>query len=62
MHGTVWWKKNSKQFLETTLINNTGKLKLVDLFENAFTLALPPNWMDTSTIIECFEISDGLKS
>ncbi len=62
MHGTVWWKKNSKQFLETTLINNTGKLKLVDLFQNAFTLPLPPIWMDTSTIIECAEISDGLKS
>lgn len=61
MHGTVWWGKNSNEFLNKTLKNNTGifNKSLAELFGSAFTLPLPPIWMDTSTSIECNEISSG---
>ena len=60
MHGTVWFKKNSKEFLEKTLKNDKNTDQLFNLMQNAFTLPLPPIWMDTSTVIECAEIANGL--
>jgi xylulokinase len=53
-HGSVWWKTSSINTLRN--VNNTEKLH--QQLSSAFSLSLSPIWMDSSTTIECQEITN----
>ena len=63
-HGSVWWKKNSLELLKKTqtLTEFNHDNKLHEIFSSAFSLNLSPIWMDSSTTIECAEITASIGS
>lgn len=61
-HGSVYWRTNSLQLLSKTndknFVNQSNDKKLFELLASTFSLSLSPIWMDSSTTIECNEITD----
>jgi xylulokinase len=55
-HGSVWWKTNSIGLLRNA--NRQNNEKLYKQLSSAFSLDLSPIWMDSSTTIECQEITN----
>jgi len=60
-HGSVYWSTKSSQLLAKTndqnFVNQNSNKKLVELLTSTFSLSLSPIWMDSSTTIECNEIT-----
>ncbi len=59
-HGSVWFKKDCS----LNIFNKMNQVedsdgRLIDLFRDAFSLNLSPIWMDSSTSIECDEITQS---
>ena len=55
-HGSVWWKTHSSSLLKQMNDENNNQT-LVEIFSVAFSLPMSPIWMDSSTTIECQEIT-----
>jgi xylulokinase len=68
-HGSVWWKNKSSELLRQTLIESVsgseptdGPGRLSDHLASAFSLDLSPIWMDSSTTVECSELTASVGS
>ena len=56
-HGSVWWKNNSIDLLKQLMNHAISESKLIHVFSSSFSLPLSPIWMDSSTTVECKELT-----
>lgn len=61
-HGSVWWKQGSLDLLRKINNNTDQEDKLFHLLSTTFSLPLSPIWMDSSTSVECEEITNKIGS
>ena len=55
-HGSVWWKQGSLELIKQ-INREPNNEKLFNLLSSTFSLSLSPIWMDSSTTIECDEMT-----
>ena len=55
-HGSVWWKHGSLELIKK-MNSQQNDEKLLNLLGSTFSLPLSPIWMDSSTTVECDEMT-----
>ncbi|KAK3813752.1 MAG: hypothetical protein J3R72DRAFT_462084 [Linnemannia gamsii] len=57
-HGSVYWSSDATRAFDALRVTHStlSSSSLVDIFEDAFTVAQSPIWQDTSTTSQCKEV------